>query len=206
MVCSHGQRDSRCGILGPVLHNEFRRYLSQRDDRTGQLQFTVSEEGMFLAQTGEQASLAGSGKPRAKDGERHLEEQGQSVVNSTLARTSDSKTVRACASTSREATTKDVTINVGMISHVGGHKWAGNVILYIPPGFSTSDTPPNLTNASQRVYSVPNLHPLAGMSVWYGRVEPRHVEGIVEQTLVKGNVIKELYRGGLDGNGRIVRL
>merc|ERR1711964_469984 len=28
---------------------------------------------------------------------------------------------------------------VGLISHIGGHKFAGNVILYIPPGAKTAD-------------------------------------------------------------------
>lgn len=81
---------------------------------------------------------------------------------------------------------------VGLISHIGGHKFAGNVIVYIPPGFKTygSDVP----------------HPLAGHGIWYGRVEPKHVEGIVQETIKKGNVIKELFRGGTKQGGEILRL
>lgn len=75
---------------------------------------------------------------------------------------------------------------VGMISHVGGHKWAGNVIIYIPPSFSRN--------------------PLAGRGIWYGRVGPEHVEGIVEQTILDGKVIKDLFRGGIDRIGDILRL
>jgi len=63
---------------------------------------------------------------------------------------------------------------IGLISHIGGHKFAGNVIIRIPPRPG---------------------HPLSGREIWYGRVEPRHVEGIVEQTILKGNVIQELLRG-----------
>lgn len=72
------------------------------------------------------------------------------------------------------------TARVGLISHIGGHKFAGNVIIRFPP--------------------LPG-HPLSGMEVWYGRVEPRHVEGIVEETIVNGTVIQELLRGinGKDG-------
>lgn len=70
---------------------------------------------------------------------------------------------------------------VGLISHIGGHKFAGNVILRFPP--------------------LP-VHPLSGMEIWYGRVEPKHVEGIVEETIGGGRVIQELLRGikGNDSN------
>ncbi|KAF2207784.1 hypothetical protein CERZMDRAFT_50483 [Cercospora zeae-maydis SCOH1-5] len=75
---------------------------------------------------------------------------------------------------------------VGLISHVGGHKWAGNVIIYIPPKFTS--------NA------------LAGKGIWYGRVAPEHVEGIVQKTIIDGKVIKDLFRGGIDHSGQIIRL
>lgn len=68
-------------------------------------------------------------------------------------------------------------VRVGLMSHMGGHKWAGNVILYIPPSWSG--------------------HALRGATVWYGRVEPKHVEGIVSMTLDRGLVISELWRGGM---------
>ena len=82
---------------------------------------------------------------------------------------------------------------VGLISHIGGHKFAGNVIVYIPPGLKSYDDS-----------DVP--HPLAGHGIWYGRVEPKHVEGIVQETIKKGNVIKELFRGGIKQGGEILRL
>lgn len=75
---------------------------------------------------------------------------------------------------------------IGQISHIGGHKWAGNVIVYIPPSFKSN--------------------PLAGCGIWYGRVEPQHVEGIVGKTLIDGKVIKPLFRGGIREGGEILRL
>ncbi|KXS96008.1 hypothetical protein AC578_3911 [Pseudocercospora eumusae] len=75
---------------------------------------------------------------------------------------------------------------VGLISHIGGHKWAGNVILYIPP---------TLHNNA-----------LAGKGIWYGRVSPENVEGIVAKTVMEGKVIKELLRGVIDRSGEIIRL
>lgn len=77
------------------------------------------------------------------------------------------------------------TARVGLISHIGGHKWAGNVIIYIPPSFSD--------NA------------LAGKGIWYGRVGPEHVEGIVAKTVLDGKVIKDLFRGGIGQEGEIIR-
>ncbi|AOA61873.1 Actin patches distal protein [Komagataella phaffii CBS 7435] len=58
-------------------------------------------------------------------------------------------------------------IKVGIISHVGGHAFAGNVIY-----FNT-----------------------AGQSIWYGRVFPDKVQGIVNQTVENKTIIQELYRG-----------
>jgi len=83
------------------------------------------------------------------------------------------------------------TARVGLISHIGGHKFAGNVIIYLPPHLKTARG---------------EAHPLAGHGIWYGRVEPRHVEGIVAETVLKGNVITELFRGGIKQSGEILRL
>jgi len=79
---------------------------------------------------------------------------------------------------------------VGFISHIGGHKFAGNVILYIPPGMKMADGKES---------------PLAGCGICYGRVEPKHVEGIVKETLLGGKVIEELFRGGIRKGGEILR-
>lgn len=92
------------------------------------------------------------------------------------------------ASAPKQASDKHVSLQakVGLISHIGGHKFAGNVIIYIPPSFSRS--------------------PLAGKGIWYGRVGPEHVEGIVEQTILGGKVIKDLFRGGIDKRGEALRV
>lgn len=59
---------------------------------------------------------------------------------------------------------------VMMVSHVGGHKFAGNLICYTHQG--TRGT-------------------------WYGRVKPCHCKQIVEDTIIRGKVVKELYRGSM---------
>lgn len=82
--------------------------------------------------------------------------------------------------------------NIGLISHVGGHKYAGNVIVYIPPEMTVgASTEP---------------HPLAAKGIWYGRVEPKHVQGIVNETILGGRVVTDHFRGGIDRNGHILRL
>lgn len=82
--------------------------------------------------------------------------------------------------------------NIGIMSHVGGHKYAGNVIVYIPPKMTV------------RTSSEP--HPLAGKGIWYGRIEPKHVEGLVEETILGGKVVADHFRGGIDKNGDILRM
>lgn len=90
-----------------------------------------------------------------------------------------------------EGSGRTYTSRVGLISHIGGHKFAGNMILYLPPSLKTHDG---------------SSHPLAGHGVWYGRVEPRHVEGIISETILGGRVIQELFRGAIKQDGEMLRL
>jgi hypothetical protein len=80
---------------------------------------------------------------------------------------------------------------VGLISHIGGHKFAGNTIIYLPPQMKMKNGGP---------------HPLAGCGIWYGRVEPKHVDGILKETILGGKVIEELFRGGIRQDKEIMRL
>ena len=109
LICGHMSRDSRCGILGPILQAEFEKQLQRTE---------VS----------------------------HMKNAA-----------------------------------VGLCSHIGGHAFAGNVIMYIPKEFRSTEGG--------------EISPLAGKGVWYGRVEPRHVEGILEETIKGGRIIQELLRG-----------
>lgn len=115
LICGHNSRDTRCGILGPILRDEFNSYI----------------EGPLVSQPYQ---------------------------------------------THRELRRS----RVALTSHIGGHSFAGNVIIYIPKDLMTLDG---------------KRSPLAGLGIWYGRVEPRHVRGIMEETLLRGNIIEELLRG-----------
>ncbi|KAI0775918.1 Sucrase/ferredoxin-like-domain-containing protein [Trametes elegans] len=55
-------------------------------------------------------------------------------------------------------------------SHIGGHKYAGNVIINTP----------------------------RGVSVWYGRVTPHEVDAIVKETIIGGRILPPLLRGGMN--------
>jgi hypothetical protein len=79
---------------------------------------------------------------------------------------------------------------IGLISHIGGHKFAGNVIIYLPPDMKMGSEP----------------HPLAGHGIWYGRVDPKNVEGIVKETVLKGNVVADMFRGGIDAQRKMLRM
>ncbi|EPS26125.1 hypothetical protein PDE_01061 [Penicillium oxalicum 114-2] len=131
LICGHGGRDMRCGVMAPALEKEFQRVLC--------------EVGF---------NSAGS--------EGILDKPGHS--------------------------------NLGLISHIGGHKYAGNVIIYIPSKMTIG---PGETS---------EIHPLAGKGIWYGRIEPKHVQGIVEETVLGGKVVADHFRGGIDRNGDILRL
>ncbi|RHZ81026.1 hypothetical protein Glove_126g35 [Diversispora epigaea] len=62
-------------------------------------------------------------------------------------------------------------VAVFLSSHTGGHKFAGNVIVYRD-----------------------------GQGIWYGRVVPCHAKTIIETTVLEGKVIQELYRGSMNGS------
>lgn len=91
-----------------------------------------------------------------------------------------------------------IRARVGLVSHVGGHKFAGNVIVYIPPhlrhGSGTGTETTRIGND------------LAGMGIWHGRVEPGHVQGLVEKSILGGRIVMDLFRGGIGRDGEVLRV
>ncbi|KAI9794276.1 MAG: hypothetical protein M1833_000419 [Piccolia ochrophora] len=157
LICGHNTRDERCGVMGPLLQEEFTRAL-------GRLDIPVTPEGESPTDTVNNS---------VNQGER-LEARNASQAGSESVPGTTSWRAR-----------------VGLVSHVGGHKYAGNVIIYIPPGYHSV---------------MGGSHPLAGKGLWYGRVAPKHVEGIIEETVLRGRVISELFRGGVDDHGKMLRI
>lgn len=142
LICGHGGRDMRCGVMGPVLRSEF---------------------------------------------ETQLAWQGIEVLRGPVEIDVPSEAEAITGAVQKPAP----TARVGLISHIGGHKFAGNIIIYLPPSMKTA--------SGER-------HPLAGYGLWYGRVEPKHVEGIIHETLVQGRVIEDMFRGGIKQDRQILRL
>ena len=126
LICGHNSRDTRCGILGPLLRTEFRRYINS-------------------------------------EWQNPVEVHGTGDVDGNLRQSNSLQLPK-----------------VALISHIGGHAFAGNIIIYIPNEFRTEDG---------------TISSLAGRGVWYGRVEPKHVWGIMQETVKNGRVIQELLRG-----------
>ncbi|KAL9112678.1 MAG: hypothetical protein Q9227_002981 [Pyrenula ochraceoflavens] len=123
LICGHGGRDERCGILGPLLQNEVSHAFN-------------ASTPLSHARPGLQP-VSFSGDPNK--------------------------------------------LSVGLCSHIGGHRFAGNVLIYFPKYYGSAARSEG--------------HSLQGHGVWYGRVEPRHIEGILHRTVHQGEIIEELLRG-----------
>ncbi|GAA5908971.1 sucrase/ferredoxin-like domain-containing protein [Sporobolomyces salmoneus] len=65
-------------------------------------------------------------------------------------------------------------VGMFMISHIGGHKFSGNVVIQFPNG----------------------------TCIYYGRVTPADVGVIVDRTIMQGKIIPEFLRGGLGIDGK----
>ncbi|KAJ3129760.1 hypothetical protein HK098_000129 [Nowakowskiella sp. JEL0407] len=61
-------------------------------------------------------------------------------------------------------------VGVYGVSHIGGHRWAGNILIYTKDPISAT---------------------------WYGRVKTCHVESILKRTVMKGEVFDSILRGGM---------
>lgn len=87
---------------------------------------------------------------------------------------------------------------IALVSHIGGHAFAGNVIIYIPPDYIPPQTNEGRKGEGQ-------VNKLAGSGIWYGRVEPDGVREIVRETIVGGRILEPLFRGGIDRRGMPLR-
>src|SRR5438045_21198 len=86
---------------------------------------------------------------------------------------------------------------LGRLSHIGGHKFAGNVIIYRRRTKSVDQLREKLKGLVLTNVENPEHADLATETVtedvqaegiWLGRVEPKHVEAIIEQVILKGRV------------------
>lgn len=80
-------------------------------------------------------------------------------------------------------------VGIYFISHVGGHKYAANVMIYRRQEIDGQGTAEEGGNAGE-----------AGQCIWLARVRPEDCEGIVKFTVLQGKVVKpeSQLRGGFD--------
>lgn len=85
-------------------------------------------------------------------------------------------------------------VGIYFISHVGGHKYSANVMVYRRPNAFGQDTEANGT-AGDGDGDVG-----AGQCIWLARVWPEDCENLVRYTVLKGKVVKpeSQLRGGFD--------
>jgi hypothetical protein len=109
-------------------------------------------------------------------------------------------------------------VGVYFISHVGGHKYSANVMVYRRPdafgldaveraGLAEGETPaPRAANAARKAAGGGDEEGEgegdvgAAQCIWLARVRPEDCEGIVKFTVLQGKVIKpeSQLRGGFD--------
>ncbi|PIL28376.1 hypothetical protein GSI_09527 [Ganoderma sinense ZZ0214-1] len=150
LICSHKKRDYRCWAVAPQLERAFTQSLEREGfDVHHQLE-DPSLSGPALEDDPALASL-----PALEEDEDEDEEARYAEVRRRLQQQQAAEQRRAL---------------VLFCSHVGQHKFAGNVIVNMP----------------------------TGAAVWYGRVTPHEVDAIVKETVIRGKVLPALLRGGLN--------
>lgn len=101
-------------------------------------------------------------------------------------------------------------VGIYFISHVGGHKYSANVMVYRRRDFdwwrkesSTSESEGEKTEEEKEEKEQEEEKKEeegAAQCIWLARVRPEDCEGIVKYTVLKGKVIKPAsqLRGGFD--------
>lgn len=113
-------------------------------------------------------------------------------------------------------------VGIYFISHVGGHKFSANVIIYRRQGSAGTEAPKanggvaevveadgtkdvEENGTKEEVKEGPNTkaeeaNPEAAQCIWLARVRPEDCENIVKYTVLQGKVVKpeSQLRGGFD--------
>ena len=89
-------------------------------------------------------------------------------------------------------------VGIYFISHVGGHKYSANIMVYRRQGRKQGNT--NDTNDTT------SLSPEAVQCIWLARVRPEECENIIKYTVLQGKVVKphRQLRGGFDRENKLV--
>lgn len=84
-------------------------------------------------------------------------------------------------------------VGIYFISHVGGHKYSANVIIYRRGDLVQGSDSDSDSNSKERGEE-------AWQGIWLARVKPEDCEGIVKYTILQGKVVdpRRQLRGGFD--------
>jgi len=161
LLCSHKRRDNRCHVAAPVLEHEFTHALQQREWK---VDTNLDHDHLHDVLPSQKPSAEAAPQINGdSEGEGEEEEDSDGVPKSKgPAPFPGNISPRKLWDLKRALIIKT--------SHVGQHKFAGNVIIYTP----------------------------AGQGIWYSRVTAHEVDGIVEQTIVQGKIVPSLFRGGMN--------
>ncbi|WVF70276.1 hypothetical protein IAT40_005065 [Kwoniella sp. CBS 6097] len=142
LLCSHKKRDKRCHIAAPLLRSALHTVLAQHD-------ITIDEDGSSLAYLSDQGSpleeLQGDDFEREKEVGKRIEEI-EGVHGGDGGQ-----------------------VGIFNINHLGGHRYAGVMIVLFPSGAYIS----------------------------YGRVTPQEIPRVVEDTILGGKIVPGLLRNAV---------
>jgi (2Fe-2S) ferredoxin len=177
MSGSHKTRDKRCHIAAPLLQDVITSTLALHD-------YTVDHKGSLLHDL-----------PAAEQLEKLDAAGGDDAVENLL---------RKVAGGGVGGTKKEGSKEVGVfhISHLGGHRYSGVMIVRFSVIVSGKGTKRDWTDVWHLCPPLGSVPPSAqicfpsGSILYYGRVTPKACVAIVEQTILKGKVLPEHLRGG----------
>lgn len=86
------------------------------------------------------------------------------------------------------------------VSHVGGHRWSANVLVYRRGNSQDLNEGEGAGDVATRREGPQEATGEATQCIWLARVRPEDCEGIVKFTVLKGKVVKpeRQLRGGFD--------
>ncbi|KAE8241197.1 hypothetical protein A4X13_0g7522, partial [Tilletia indica] len=146
---SHKKRDARCSIAASLLSSALRSHAEQAG-------WTVDERGDDHDSSSSSTWGSLSSSPSDDEGWewRKMASEGKTPDHH-----------------GEDGEEGGGTLGIFQISHIGGHKYSGNVIIYFP----------------------------TGAGVWYGRVSPvRDAKAVFEKTIQQGIIIPEFLRAGIN--------
>lgn len=97
-------------------------------------------------------------------------------------------------------------VGIYFISHVGGHKYSANMMIYRRPdafgldGLERANLDGDVCPMPSKSLASEDIEKGAAQCIWLARVRPEDCEGIVKFTVLQGKVIKpeRQLRGGFD--------